>query len=143
MCPYKFDVNDMPKESDDDWALFGDSPEEGADSEATAESNPTGAETTEVDGKKLLVPKPVWQRINKPAFYGAVGSAVTAAIVYTVAYNGKSQYDDLNNPNIRTVDDLTALRNQINTQVYISSGVGAVALGLYVAAFWNIQKIGK
>ena len=138
----------MPKETNDDWALFG--PDIPDANNTTTETQPeaatndaTAQTTTTVDGKQLVVPKPVWQRINKPAFYGAVGSAVTAAVVYGLAYSGKQQYDDLNNPDIRTLSDLSDLRSSINTKVYISSGIGAVALGLYVAAFWNIQKIGK
>ena len=147
MCPYTFDVNDMPKETNDDWALFGpEIPGSGGDSTADSSAQGDATDSTatgENGGKKLVVPKPVWQRINKPAFYGAVGSAVTAAVIYGMAYSGKSQYDDLENPNIKTISDLADLRSSINTKVYISGGMGAVALGLYVAAFWNIKKIGK
>ena len=82
MCPYKFDVTDMPEpEAVDEWDMFG-----GFGGEESA---------PEVNMSNQMVADPLFKRMNKPTLYGSIGSAVVAGALYGVALKNNSEFADL------------------------------------------------
>ncbi|MEL6346892.1 MAG: hypothetical protein AAFV53_27515 [Myxococcota bacterium] len=77
------------------------------------------------------------KKVNVPLLASAGAAAVVAGGMYLAALSSRNQYDDLNNTNAQTIQDLEDLRSQTNNRVYISAGAGVVAVGLYTAAFIN------
>jgi hypothetical protein len=130
MCPYKFDVNDMPEpeEEDDEWAMFSSM---GSDS---------GMIAPEVNMDNEKVAAPVWDRINKPALYSAGGAAVASTVLYAMALNGKSAFEDIDNADISSEADLDELRASTNRKAISSVTLGGAAAGLYLVAFWNLKN---
>jgi len=129
MCPYKFDVDDMPEvEVEDEWAMFSSM---GADDEMLA---------PEVNLENEIVAAPAWDRINKPALYSAAGAGVTSTILYALALNGKNKFNDLSNPDIQSEADLDSLRASTNRKAITSATFGTTAVVLYFVAIWNLKN---
>lgn len=77
------------------------------------------------------------KKVNVPLLASAGAAALVGGGMYIAALSSRNQYDDLNNPDVQSIQDLEDLRRQTNTRVYISAGAGVVAIGLYTAAFIN------
>jgi hypothetical protein len=117
MCPYKFDVTDMPvAESTDEWDMFG-----GFGGEETA---------PEVNMNNQMVVDPLFKRMNKPTLYGSVGTAVLAGALYGVAMQNNAKFEDVDSG--LTIDELDALRSTTNTIAISSMTFGIVSGGLYM-----------
>ena len=118
MCPYKFDVADMPEpEAVDEWDMFGG----GFGGEDSA---------PEVNMSNQMVADPLFKRMNKPTLYGSIGSAVIAGALYGVALKNAGQFDDLDSA--LTVTELDALRSKTNTIAVTSMTFGVLSGGLYM-----------
>jgi len=129
MCPDKFDVEDMPEpEVEDEWAMF------------SSMGGDDGMVAPEVNMENEMVAPPVWDRLNKPALYSAGGAAVVSSIFYAMALSGKNAFNDLDNPDITSNDDLQALRASTNAKAITSASLGTAAVGLYFVAFWNLKN---
>lgn len=127
MCNYTFDVEDMPvQEEEDEFADFGGF---GAKKTPTASLSSNASQCVKAE----VGP------VNKTLVLSAVGTAVVSGVVYLLALQGRSQYDDPDNADIKTVSDLEDLRTSVNTQVYTSAGLGGVALGIYGYAIWKMR----
>lgn len=119
MCPYKFDVTDMPEaEEEDEWAMFGGSM--------------GGDDAPSVNMDNQMVAPPLWERLHKPTLYGAGGAAVVSAGLYMVALGNNKKFSDLNNTDIKTIDDLKSLQSTTNTIAITSASLGVVSGVLYV-----------
>jgi hypothetical protein len=117
MCPYKFDVTDMPEsEAVDEWDMFGGF--SGGDS------------APEVNMSNQMVAEPLFKRMNKPTLYGSIGSAVMAGALYGVALKNNSEFADLDSA--LTVTELDALRSKTNTIAIGSMTFGVLSGGLYM-----------
>ncbi len=75
---------------------------------------------------------------NVPLLASAGGAALLAGGLYGVAYASSKKYDDPDNPDIETPDDLYALRRKTNAMVYTSAGLGALAVALGVGSFVEV-----
>ena len=117
MCPYKFDVTDMPEpESVDEWDMFG-----GFGGEESA---------PEVNMSNQMVADPLFMRMDKPTLYGSIGSAVIAGALYGVALKNNGEFTDLDSA--LTVTELDALRSKTNTIAIGSMTFGVLSGGLYM-----------
>ena len=122
MCPYKFDVTDMPVEEEtDEWAMFG-----GSESAAP-----------EVNMSNQVVAPPLFQRLHKPTLYGAGGAAVVSLGLYSMALSNNKKFEDLANSNVVSVDDLESLRSTTNTIAISSATLGVLSGGLY---FYSLSQ---
>jgi hypothetical protein len=99
------------------------------------------AASPEQEAAEPLPPVAVEQRISvsMPLLLSAGGAALVSGGLYAAALNSRSQFDDLNNPALQIPDDVSTLRRQTNTRVYLSAGTGAFALGLYTVAFLDLD----
>ena len=110
MCPYKFDVADMPEpEAVDEWDMFGG----GFGGEESA---------PEVNMSNQMVADPLLQRMNKPTLYGAIGSAVVAGTLYGIALKNAGEFEDLDNA--LTINELDSLRAKTNAIAVTSMTLG-------------------
>ncbi len=117
MCPYKFDVTDMPEpEAVDEWDMFG-----GFGGEETA---------PDVNLNNQVVAGPLLERMDKPTLYGSIGTAAAAGMLYAVALKNNQKFDDLDNG--LSVEELDSLRNTTNTIAISSMTFGIVSGGLYM-----------
>ncbi len=117
MCPYKFDVTDMPEpEAVDEWDMFG-----GFADEETA---------PDVNMSNQVVAAPLFERMNKPTLYGSVGTAAAAGMFYGLALKNNQKFDDLENG--LSVEELDSLRGATNTIAISSMTFGIVSGGLYM-----------
>ncbi|MEC7984495.1 MAG: hypothetical protein VX278_04990, partial [Myxococcota bacterium] len=165
ICPYKFDVNDMPKVEDDIFADFDADIPDVANEEPVVtepektkkpkkpkkskeEPKPPAEDPTDAQAQidkptdpleRQRVPAKVWEKINKPLLVGAGVSAIAAGAVYYLAVQDRMAFDDPNNPDVLMPEDLEVLRDSTNTKVYVSAGLGVSAVGLYTAAFWKVR----
>jgi hypothetical protein len=118
MCPYKFDVTDMPEpEAADEWDMFG----------------AFGGGTTsapDVNMNNAMVAPPLWERIDKRTLYGSIGSATIAAGLYGVALSKGNTFDDPDNG--LDAEGLESLRSQTNSIAMGSMTFGIVGAGLYM-----------
>lgn len=122
MCPYKFDVTDMPAAAEEDeWAMFGG-----------AQDAPP-----EVNMSNEVVAPPLWQRLHKPTLYGAVGSGVVSIGLYGLAMSNNQKFKDLAGAGITTLDEAEALRSTTNTIAITSAVLGVSSGGLY---FYSMSK---
>ena len=118
MCPYKFDVTDMPEpEATDEWDMFGAFG--GADTSAP-----------DVNMSNAMVAPPLWERLDKRTLYGSIGSATLAAGLYGVAVSKGNTFDDPENG--LDAEGLESLRSQTNTIAMGSMTFGVVGAGLYI-----------
>ena len=118
MCPYKFDVTDMPEpESVDEWDMFGG-------------GFGGGDSAPEVNMSNQMVADPLLTRMNKPTLYGSIGSAVLAGALYGIALRNASEFEDLDNA--LTVAELDSLRSKTNTIAVTSMTFGVLSGGLYM-----------
>ena len=62
-----------------------------------------------------------------------------SAAIYTMALNGRAQFDDLSNQDLTTVQQLEDLQKSTNNKVYLSATMGGAAAGLYAAALWKVK----
>lgn len=117
MCPYTFDVTDMPpKEEEDEWgALFGGK-----------------SEKPSVNMTNQMVAPPLWDRINKPTLYAAGGTAVAATVLYAMAKSSGSVFADVSGSGITSIDELDAIRSKTNVLAISSLSTGIVSGGLYL-----------
>lgn len=88
-----------------------------------------------------LPPAPAEPRVSvsMPLLLSAGGTALISGGLYLAALSSRGQFNDLTNPDLQTEADVTALRKKTNTRVYLSAGTGAVAVGLYTAAFLDLD----
>ena len=118
MCPYKFDVTDMPEpEAVDEWDMFGGS-------FGGEESAP------DVNMSNQVVADPLLQRMNKPTLYGSIASAAVAGVLYGVANKNNGEFENLDSG--LTVEELDALRSTTNTIAISSMTFGVLSGGLYM-----------
>jgi hypothetical protein len=118
MCPYKFDVTDMPEsEAVDEWDMFGGVA--GGD-----ESAP------EVNMSNQMVTDSLLERMNKPTLYGSLGSAVLAGTLYAVALQNNAKFVDVDTD--LSVTELDSLRSQTNIIAISSATLGILSGGLYM-----------
>jgi tetratricopeptide (TPR) repeat protein len=148
MCPYKFDLRKpCPEPNDDPLALnpFEEIPEhcvEGAQEEPPQVVEKPKEEV--VVGPTPQVPdlpaKPaIWSKVNKPLLIGSVVTAITAGTIYYFAVQERSKFDNMDDGMITNIDELSSLRDSINTKVYLSAGLGVTTVGLYAGAFWKVR----
>jgi|GEM_PF-2075279 len=117
MCPYKFDVTDMPEtEVVDEWDMFG-----GSSGDDTA---------PEVNMSNQMVTEPLFERMDKKTLYGSLGSAVVAGALYTVALQNSAKFEDVENG--LSVTELDSLRSKTNTIAISSATFGVLSGGLYM-----------
>ena len=88
-----------------------------------------------------LPPAPAEPRVSvsMPLLLSAGGTALISGGLYLAALNSRAQFDDLTNTDLQTASNVSDLRKQTNTRVYISAGTGVVAVGLYTAAFLDLD----
>ena len=117
MCPYKFDVTDMPEsEVVDEWNMFGGS---GGDDAAP-----------EVNMSNQMVTEPLLERMDKTTLYGSLGSAILAGTLYAVAVQNNARFEDVDSG--LSVTELDSLRSKTNTIAISSATFGVVSGGLYM-----------
>ena len=129
MCPAGVDVSVVVDDEDEDDG-FGDmGPSFG------------GGGVVDEGPFEPLPPAPAEPRVSvsMPLLISAGGAALISGGLYAMALSSRAQFDDLSNPDLQTVSDVTDLRKKTNTRVYLSAGTGAVALGLYTAAFLDLD----
>lgn len=80
-----------------------------------------------------LAPAP--KKVSMPLLVSAGGAALISGGMYLAALNSRSQFDDVYNASLHSAGDVADLKQKTNTRVVVSAGTGAVALGLYTAAF--------
>ncbi len=118
MCPYKFDVTDMPEpEVVDEWDMFGG----GFGGEESA---------PEVNMSNQVVAAPLWERMDKRTLYGSVGSATLAAVLYGVSMKNNTLFEDTTSG--LSVAELDSLRSKTNTIAISSMTFGVLSGGLYM-----------
>ena len=140
MCPYKFDLRKpCPEPNNDPLALnpFEEIPEHCVEG-AVAAPVVTPEVVEKPDPGVPSKPK-VWSKINKPLLIGSVLTAAAAGTLYYIALEDRKTFDNLGIGAITSEDDLQSLRDDINTKVYLSAGLGATTVGLYAAAFWKVR----
>lgn len=118
LCPYKFDVTDMPEpEAVDEWDMFGGS---------------FGGEETapDVNMSNQVVADPLFKRMDKTTLYGSIASAAVAGALYGVASKNNGKFENLDSG--LTVAELDALRNTTNTIAITSMTFGVLSGGLYM-----------
>ena len=76
------------------------------------------------------LPAPDERTRSKPLLIGGGLALAAAGGLYAVAGVWRNAYDDLDNPNVQTTDDLSALRARTNAAVIGSGGLAVVGLGL-------------
>ena len=118
MCPYKFDVTDMPEsEATDEWDMFGSF---GGASDSAPEVNMNNA----------IVAAPLWERLDKRTLYGSLASAGVAVSLYGIARVKGSTFDDPQNG--LDAQGLEDLRSQTNAIAFGSMTFGVIGGGLYI-----------
>ena len=131
LCPSPVDTSVVVEEAEeeDEFGDFGPTFGGGGDSIAASTSD---------EDLEPLPPAPLpppRARVNMPLLASAGVAALASGGMYIAALSSRKQFDDLGSTTIVSADDISALRQQTNTRVYISAGAGAAALGLYTAAF--------
>ena len=143
MCPYKFDLRKpCPEPNDDPLALnpFEEVPEHCVEGAEQSVSVPSEGVQNPDQGLPDASKKPqVWAKINKPLLIGSILTAATAGTLYYLALEDRKSFDNLGTGAITSEDELRALRDDINTKVYVSAGLGVTTVGLYAAAFWKVR----
>ena len=133
-CPYKYDINEeVEVVIESEWDAFG--PAFG-NTEAPIDINEETSSSSE--GEEEYVSP--WERIDKNLVYTSAGLVVVGSALYTLAYSGKNAYMDLENPDIKSVEDLDALRSKTNNRFFASMGSYGVAAGVYSYAIWKIRQ---
>ncbi|MFT4979474.1 MAG: hypothetical protein ACI8S6_005385 [Myxococcota bacterium] len=95
-----------------------------------------GAVDTEVYEPLPPAPlEPYRKKVSMPLLLGAGGAALVSGGMYLAALSSRAQFDDVSSRELQSATDVSDLRQQTNSRVFISAGTGAVALGLYTAAF--------
>ena len=118
LCPYKFDVTDMPEPVvTDEWDMFGG----GFGGEDSA---------PDVNMSNQMVAPPLWERMDKTTLYSSAGTAALSTILYTVAAAKGKKFDDLDNG--LSIDELSSLRSSTNTIAVSSCALGVLSCGLYL-----------
>ena len=129
LCPEGVDTTVVVEEEDPDGDEFGDfGPMFGGDGPATADT------TVYEPLPPAPLPEPR-KKVNKPLLASAGVALLASGGMYLAALNSRSQFDDLTNPELTNAQAVSDLRQQTNTRVYISAGVGVAAVGLYTAAW--------
>ncbi len=128
LCPDGVDTTvAVAEEEEDEFGEFGLSfGSAGASTDEPATPLPPTAESARV-------------KVSVPLLVGAGGAALISGGMYLAALSSRAQFDDVTSPSIQTIDDVSAMQQQTNTRVYLSAGSGAVALGLYAAAFLDLR----
>jgi len=126
LCPDGVDTAVVVEDDEDD--EFGDFGPSFGDSVAA------------VDVFEPLPPAPAEPRVaaSTPLLLSAGGTALLSGGLYLAALSSRGQFNDLTNPELQSAADVSALRKQTNTRVYLSAGAGVVAAGLYTAAFLDV-----
>ena len=134
MCPYKVDVTAVPKPVENEWASLmpGGIPSIGG-IPALPGAAPAPQEEEEV------VVLSAWQKINKPYLAAAGGLAALSGVSYSLASDSYRQYYDIENPDVKNLDDLNALQSRTNRYMTASIGLGVGAAAMYTAAFWRLR----
>ncbi|MFT5682078.1 MAG: hypothetical protein ACI8RZ_002996 [Myxococcota bacterium] len=88
-----------------------------------------------------LPPAPVEPRVSvsMPLLLSAGGTALISGGLYLAALSSRGQFDDLTNPDLQTAANVSDQRKKTNTRVYLSAGAGVAAVGLYTAAFLDLD----
>ena len=134
VCPYKYDVNEeVEVVIENEWDTFG--PAFGS-TDAPIDIN---KESTTEGGTEEEYVSP-WQRIDKNLVYTSTGFVVVGSALYMVALSEKNAYMDLENPDIKSVQDLYDLRTKTNNHFFASMGSFGVAAGVYSFAIWKIRQ---
>ena len=98
-----------------------------------------GSATTSSQAQAVVLPpaplEPQRKKISTPLLIGAGSAALISGGMYLAALSSRAEFDDLSSTSMQSAEDVAALRSQTNNRVYLSVGSGAVALGLYTAAF--------
>ncbi|MDG1482107.1 MAG: hypothetical protein P8R54_21120 [Myxococcota bacterium] len=76
---------------------------------------------------------------SMPLLLSAGGTALISGGLYLAALSSRGQFNELTNPELQTAADVSALRKQTNTRVYLSAGAGVIAVGLYTVAFLDVD----
>ena len=126
MCPEGVDTTVVVADDGDGFDLFAPSFSGGGVVSAPAEPLPPAPEMSRV-------------RISTPLLLSAGGTALISGGLYLAALSSRSQFDDLGSSEVQNAADVSALRKQTNTRVYLSAGTGVVAVGLYTAAFLDLD----
>lgn len=142
MCPYKFDLRKPCPDLSDPMAInpFEEVPEhcaEGANGVVTQIGGDGKDENSQVPA--LPVKPAVWSKVKKPYLIGSVVTAVAAGTIYYFAVQERAKFDNLDNNMITNIDELSSLRDSINSKVYLSAGLGVTTIGLYAGAFWKVR----
>jgi hypothetical protein len=102
----------------------------GMDTDPRAGPPPLAVATLQPSGRK----RSKWQM---PLLASAGGALVVSGALYAAALGSRTQYDDLDNPDVKNQGDLDALRKRTNTQATVSVVFGTVGLGLATAAVFT------
>ena len=88
------------------------------------------------NGAPDLPKKPqVWAKVNKPLLIGSVLTAALLLVPCIILLWKIESPLNLGTGAITSEDELRTLRDDINSKVYISAGLGVTTVGLYAAAF--------
>ena len=137
MCPYKVDVDAVPVPVENEWASLMPSgiPSIGSIPSISGVTTPAASKEDED-----VVVLSAWQKINKPYLAVAAGLATLSGLSYSAASTANSEYYDIDNPEINSMDDLNALQSRTNRYMSASIGLGIGAAAMYTAAFWRVRK---
>jgi len=128
LCPYTFNTQPpCPPVNDDPLNM-----------DPFAEKiDPTKCQAANAEiGKKAPVTLPK-RKINTNLLIGSAVTTVAAGTLYYLALEERKKFDNLGEGAITSEDELRSLQGDINTKVYISAGLGGVAIGLWTGAFWK------
>jgi hypothetical protein len=78
---------------------------------------------------------------RRPLLIASGAGALAAGALYATAYGMGRTYDDINNADVKTTDDLDALRTRTNALVWTSAGAFGVSATLGAVALLSTSAL--